>query len=38
MMYTEVPMNLKIPIEIAIDKFFHVFSALLAQQHAVILE
>lgn len=38
MMYTQVPVGLKVPIEIAIDKFFHVLSALPAQQHTVILE
>lgn len=38
MMYTEVPVSLKVSIEIAIDKFFYVLSALPAQQHTVILE
>lgn len=38
MIYTKVPVTLNVPIEIAIDKFFYVLSALPTQQHAVILE
>lgn len=38
MRYTKIPVSLKVPIEIAIDKFFYVLGVLLAQQHTVILE
>lgn len=38
MMYTEAPVSLKVPVEIAIDKFFYVLGVLPAQQYTVILE
>lgn len=38
MVYTKGPLSLKVPIEIAIDKFFYVLSVLPAQQYTVILE
>lgn len=38
MMYIKPPVSLKVPIEIAIDKFFYVLNVLPAQQYTVILE
>lgn len=37
MRYTKNSASLKVPIEIAIDKFCYVLGALPAQQHTVIL-
>jgi len=38
MMYTKVPVSLKVPMEIPVDEFFYVLGALPAQKHTVILE